>query len=230
MPGIGNLGNTDPLGPWDPASNYPPDGLLPSSRPVHGGHGRSLDNFGSTASSLSGTSVNSAVASSSYSGFDSYLDLLREISRENNAFNLKQTEMVNAFNAEEALKNRDWQERMSNTAHQREVQDLIKAGLNPVLSAMNGQGAFTGSGSAAEGQKAVADNTLGNGVISLMSSMLNAQSALTVANVHASASRYSADSYAASQSAYREMMSKHYEMQTGVGFLKSLIPFISKLL
>lgn len=53
-----------------------------------------------------------------------------------------------AFNSQEALLNRQWEEYMSNTAYQRQVEDMRKAGINPYM-ALGGGGASTPSASPA---------------------------------------------------------------------------------
>lgn len=57
---------------------------------------------------------------------------------------------TNAANSQNARNQMDWQMHMSDTAHQREVKDLKKAGLNPILSA--NAGASTPSGAMATAQ------------------------------------------------------------------------------
>ena len=64
-------------------------------------------------------------------------------------YQAQQAVLGRQFSSAEAQKNRDYQTYMSNTAYQRGIADMRKAGLNPALFYSKGSGASTPAGSAA---------------------------------------------------------------------------------
>lgn len=115
------------------------------------------------------------------------------------------------YNSAEALANRQFQERMSSTSYQRAVEDMKKAGLNPILAFANG-GASTPGGSA--------------GTISGASMGLASSSALGVSrsngfvpNSYSSTSWSKSDWYNASQS-WNQMLSETH--LSPYGLMKAL--------
>lgn len=172
---------------------------------------------GGTPASITSAPTSAVSAGSSGGGGSSSFDFsdmigqIQQIADANTAKSIaesrKQAEETRQFNMQEAAKNRDWQEMMSNTAHQREVKDLLAAGLNPVLSAMNGNGATVGSGATASSSmpnSVDVDKSASQSIASMFTGMLASQATMAAAStsaaalmgssqINASASRYVAD-------------------------------------
>lgn len=130
---------------------------------------------------------------------ENYEQLLRQISNENTARTFE-------YNAREAKRARIFQADMSNTSHQREVDDLKRAGLNPVLSSNGGAQAYSASSASAS-----ADTSAVSALANIYQTKLNNDNAarmareqrlndLRIAEINAATNKYVADrSYSASR-------------------------------
>lgn len=126
----------------------------------------------------------------------------------NNAFvrDMLAMQEQNIFNANEAQKSRDFQERMSNTAYQRAVSDMKLAGINPVFafqqggaSTPSGVSASSGSSGGRSGSSVGSRDRSGSGAAALIANLVGgivaASAKLTAAGISASAASQPKVSY-----------------------------------
>lgn len=164
---------------------------------------------GNSASTVN--SSNAGVASSAMSSLSPIYELINMNTANNNAWSARQAQISRdwqvqqikaqqEFNSNEARLNRQWQEKMSNTAIQRQVKDLRSAGLNPVLAALGGSGASTTSGatasaSAPSGAQAQTDTSANAALTGVLGSLVSSFASMENSRVSAQANLAVAEKY-----------------------------------
>lgn len=162
-----------------------------------------------------------------YNSAQDAFNQMQQISAANNAWSAAQADKqmdfqresnqrAMDFNAQQAALNRDWQKMMSDTAHQREIRDLLAAGINPVLSVNGGNGAAvtsgaTASGVSSSGAKGDTDMSLNGALVSLLNNVLQQKNQMDIANLNAQTNLAVADKY----NAMSELLGR---MQNDLGY------------
>lgn len=111
---------------------------------------------------------------------DQASNVIRDITH---VFGQNTAQEQNEFNRIEAQKNRDFQERMSNTSYQRAVADLENSGLNSALAYSQG-GASVPSGSSAS-----ASASGNGGFVQILGTLLNPLVSITKAAIQANSAK-----------------------------------------